>query len=97
MKEELLIYHLTKKQRKLKLKKIEIKIKKSQDLEIEIRRSAMPGVPIYVSLEDGIFAISWRFEEAVARGLWHPRRNDIDARPEGDAKSGRPSSREAAE
>lgn len=53
---------------------LEIKIKKSQDLEIEIRRSAMPGVPIYVSLEDGIFAISWRFEEAV-ENIKIPRAN----------------------
>lgn len=58
-----------------------------------------PAVAAFIARENpaAIDAMRRRFEEAVARGLWHPRRNDIDMCREGDAKSGRPSSQEAAE
>ncbi|MGQ0671490.1 MAG: cobaltochelatase subunit CobN [Hyphomicrobium sp.] len=52
-----------------------------------------PAVAAFVSRENpaALEAMRRRFEEAVARGLWHPRRNDVQRRAE------ETSSREAAE
>jgi cobaltochelatase CobN len=58
-----------------------------------------PAVAAFIARENpaAIDAMRRRFEEAIARGLWHPRRNDIDLRSSGEAKPDQPSSREAAE
>ncbi|AGK59098.1 cobalt chelatase subunit CobN [Hyphomicrobium denitrificans 1NES1] len=58
-----------------------------------------PAVAAFIARENpaAIDAMRRRFDEAIARGLWHPRRNDIAMRPEGHAKPDHPSSREAAE
>jgi cobaltochelatase CobN len=54
-----------------------------------------PTVAAFIARENpaAIEAMRRRFEEAIARGLWHPRRNDISA----SSKDSLPSSREAAE
>lgn len=46
---------------------------------IRIRRTSVPGVPLYVSFNNGSLVISWRYEEAV-RNI---------ARPEADAEAAR--------
>jgi cobaltochelatase CobN len=58
-----------------------------------------PAVAAFIARENpaAIDAMRRRFEEAIARGLWHPRRNDIDVRSSGEAKPDQPSLREAAE
>ncbi|MFA7305641.1 MAG: cobaltochelatase subunit CobN [Hyphomicrobium sp.] len=58
-----------------------------------------PAVAAFIARENpaAIDAMRRRFEEAIARGLWHPRRNDVDLRASGDVKRDEPSSREAAE
>jgi cobaltochelatase CobN len=58
-----------------------------------------PAVAAFIARENpqAIAAMRRRFEEAIARGLWHPRRNDIAMHAEGGAKSGRSSFREVAE
>ena len=57
-----------------------------------------PVVAAFIAREnpEAIEAMRRRFEEAVARGLWQPRRNDIAA-PAHDSSAKPPSSREAAE
>jgi cobaltochelatase CobN len=57
-----------------------------------------PAVAAFIARENpaAIEAMRKRFEEAIARGFWQPRRNDIAAPTQGPAASG-PSSREAAE
>jgi cobaltochelatase CobN len=58
-----------------------------------------PAVAAFIARENpaAIDAMRRRFEEAIARGLWHPRRNDVGVRSEDHAKSDQSSSREAAE
>jgi cobaltochelatase CobN len=58
-----------------------------------------PAVAAFLARENpaAIDAMRRRFAEAIARGLWHPRRNDIDVRPQDHAAPSRSSSREAAE
>lgn len=58
-----------------------------------------PAVAAFIARENpaAIDAMRRRFEEAIARGLWHPRRNDIGVRLEDHAKSDQSSPREAAE
>jgi cobaltochelatase CobN len=57
-----------------------------------------PAVAAFIAREnpEAIEAMRRRFEEAVARGLWQPRRNDIAA-PAHESSAKLPSSREAAE
>ena len=52
-----------------------------------------PSVAAFVERENpaALDAMRRRFDEAIARGLWHPRRNDVPAATK------KPSSREAAE
>jgi cobaltochelatase CobN len=58
-----------------------------------------PAVAAFIARENpaAIDAMRRRFEEAIARGLWHPRRNDVGVRSKDRAKSDQSSSREAAE
>lgn len=59
-----------------------------------------PAVAAFIARENpaAIDAMRRRFEEAIARGLWHPRRNDVSVRAEQDGPpSGKSSPREAAE
>jgi cobaltochelatase CobN len=58
-----------------------------------------PAVAAFIARENpqAIDAMRKRFEEAIARGLWHPRRNDITLNEQADSQPGKPSSREAAE
>jgi cobaltochelatase CobN len=58
-----------------------------------------PAVAAFIARENpaAIDAMRRRFEEAIARGLWHPRRNDISIRLEDHTKSDQSSPREAAE
>ena len=58
-----------------------------------------PAVAAFIARENpqAIDAMRKRFEEAIARGLWHPRRNDIALNAQTDSQPHGPSSREAAE
>jgi len=58
-----------------------------------------PAVAAFIARENpaAIDAMRRRFEEAIARGLWHPRRNDIDVRPAGNVTPDQSKSCEAAE
>ena len=58
-----------------------------------------PAVAAFIARENpqAIDAMRRRFEEAIARGLWHPRRNDIASNAQADSQPDKPSSREAAE
>jgi cobaltochelatase CobN len=59
-----------------------------------------PAVAAFLARENpaAVDAMRRRFEEAIARGLWHPRRNDVSVRAEPDIpSSGKASPREAAE
>ena len=57
------------------------------------------AVAAFIARENpaAIEAMRRRFEEAVARGLWQPRRNDLSSQPLTASAAGVPSSREAAE
>ena len=56
-----------------------------------------PAVAAFIARENpaAIDAMRRRFEEAIARGLWQPRRNDVDPRADKDPRTSSP--REAAE
>ena len=58
-----------------------------------------PAVAAFIARENpaAIDAMRKRFEEAIARGLWQPRRNDITLNAQADSPPDKPSSREAAE
>jgi cobaltochelatase CobN len=58
-----------------------------------------PAVAAFLAHENpaAIDAMRKRFEEAIARGLWRPRRNDILSTTEESPSPEKPSSREAAE
>jgi cobaltochelatase CobN len=58
-----------------------------------------PAVAAFIARENpqAIDAMRKRFKEAIARGLWHPRRNDIALNAQTDSQPNKPSSREAAE
>ena len=58
-----------------------------------------PVVAAFIAREnpEAIDAMRRRFEEAVARGLWQPRRNDMSAPTSHGSAVKPPSSREAAE
>lgn len=44
---------------------IELSFGKNDPYVLTIRRTGVPGVPIYVSLQDRTLVVSWRFEDAV--------------------------------
>jgi cobaltochelatase CobN len=58
-----------------------------------------PAVAAFIARENpaAIEAMRKRFQEAIARGLWHPRRNDVALTGKAEPPPDKPSSQEAAE
>lgn len=53
---------------------VELTFEKQPPFSLRIRRTDVPGVPIYVSFENRTLVVSWRFEDAVGN-LGSPRPN----------------------
>jgi asparagine synthase (glutamine-hydrolysing) len=53
---------------------LEITLEKKPPFSVQIRRTDVPGVPLYISFEQQKLVISWRFEDAV-HNIARPRPN----------------------